>query len=313
MGAYSYSTTASSNTSVDSIGSQGSSDAANIDNLVRALAASDAALVRDLGGAGTVSGTDTITLAPVDPTNVTAYFDGMRISFRAAGTTTVTNPTLNVDSVGAKTIKKFIGGIGESDLFIGDIKSGGTYEVVYRTAWASAAGAWELLNPSTQNTVFYGSTTSLSGDPVDLTGIPAWAQEVEVWFYNASLSAGTDFLFVQLGDSGGIEPTGYNSPLYGRYDDAGGTTISIVGGTSFAIALGNGARNFTGVMQLKRIDPAGYSWLMKTEGGISDGSNIFLTQSSGFKTLTADLTTIRIGSSGSDTFDSGSVRYVCRG
>jgi hypothetical protein len=149
MGAYSFSGTAASNTTVDGIGAAGSDSPDNIDNLVRALAASDANLVRDLGGANTVTGTDTITVALADASTPT-YFDGMTFSFRAANDTTSTTPTLNVDSLGAKTIKKAIAGV-ESALVAGDIQAGGTYQVVYRSAWASAAGAFELLNPETIN------------------------------------------------------------------------------------------------------------------------------------------------------------------
>jgi hypothetical protein len=147
MGAYSYSGTAASNTTVDGIGAAGSDSPDNIDNLVRALAASDANLVRDLGGANTVAGTaDAIAVALADA-STPAYFDGMRFSFRAASDTTVTGPTLNVDSLGAKTIKKTIQGV-ESALVVGDIQAGQTVEVVYRSAWAAAAGAFELLNPT---------------------------------------------------------------------------------------------------------------------------------------------------------------------
>jgi hypothetical protein len=146
MGAYSYSGTAASNTTVDGIGAAGSDSPDNIDNLVRALAASDANLVRDLGGANTVAGSaDAATVALADASTPT-YFDGMRFSYRVGTDATVTNPTLNVDSLGAKTIKKSIAGI-ESPLAIGDLQAGMTAEVVYRSAWESAAGAFELLNP----------------------------------------------------------------------------------------------------------------------------------------------------------------------
>jgi hypothetical protein len=146
MGAYSFSGTAASNTTVDGIGAAGSDSPDNIDNLVRALAASDANLVRDLGGANTVAGTaDAATVALADASTPT-YFDGMRFSWRVGTDNATTTPTLNVDSLGAKTIKKSIAGI-ESPLAIGDLQAGMTAEVVYRSAWASAAGAFELLNP----------------------------------------------------------------------------------------------------------------------------------------------------------------------
>jgi hypothetical protein len=47
----------------------------------------------------------------------------------------------------------------ESDLVVGDIKSGQMCEVVYRSAWASAAGAFELLNPATVGSIELGAST----------------------------------------------------------------------------------------------------------------------------------------------------------
>jgi microcystin-dependent protein len=167
MGAYSYSGTAASNTTVDGIGAAGSDSPDNIDNLVRALAASDANLVRDLGGANTVAGTaDAITVALADASTPT-YFDGMRFSFRVGTDNATTTPTLNVDSLGAKTIKKAVAG-GETAVVVGDLQAGMTAEVVYRSAWASAAGAFELLNP---NSVLLG--TNPIGTVVDYAGSSA--------------------------------------------------------------------------------------------------------------------------------------------
>lgn len=168
MGAYTYSTTAASNTSIDGLGNNGAVDPpSNIDNLVGRLAAAQATLVRDLGGANTsVGGTaDAITVSLADPSTASAYFDGMIFSFRAASDSTSTAPTLNVDSIGTKTIKKAIAGV-ESALVAGDIQAGGTYTVVYRSAWATAAGAFELLNPHTIN----GNTFSAAALPTTSDG-----------------------------------------------------------------------------------------------------------------------------------------------
>jgi hypothetical protein len=146
MGAYSYSGTAASNTSIDGIGAAGSNSPANLDDLHRAQAAALANFVRDLGGANTVAGTaDAVTIALADATTLPAYFDGMVVGFVAASDNLTTTPTLNVDSVGAKTIKKASAGV-EADLAAGDIQAGAYYLVRYRSAWATAAGAWELID-----------------------------------------------------------------------------------------------------------------------------------------------------------------------
>lgn len=55
--------------------------------------------------------------------------------------------TLNVDSLGAKAIRKFSGS-GESALVANDIVNGGHYILQYNTAANSAAGGWIVLNPN---------------------------------------------------------------------------------------------------------------------------------------------------------------------
>lgn len=76
--------------------------------------------------AGTSAGTDTIT-ATLSPAP-SAYATGMRVFLKAGGTNTGA-ATLNLNSLGAKDIKK--GAAGSTALGAGDITSGGIYEFVY--------------------------------------------------------------------------------------------------------------------------------------------------------------------------------------
>jgi Tfp pilus assembly protein PilV len=169
MGGHTYNPTAASNTSIDGVGSQGSNRANLVDDNLRALAAGIANLVRDLGGANTsVGGTaDAVTVALADPSVPSAYFDGMIFSFRVASDNTLTTTTLNVDSLGAKTIKKAVAGV-ETAIVAGDLQAGMTAMVVYRSAWASAAGAFELLNPYNVNT---GTINATTGNIPTLAGV----------------------------------------------------------------------------------------------------------------------------------------------
>lgn len=78
--------------------------------------------------ASTVGGTvDAITLA-FSPA-ITAYVTGQRIRWRSGGANTITGATLNIDSLGAKTIKK---NPGAATLAVGDLGVAGTVnEAVY--------------------------------------------------------------------------------------------------------------------------------------------------------------------------------------
>jgi microcystin-dependent protein len=225
MGSYTYSPTAASNTSIDGIGNNGAVDPpSNHDNIARALAASQANLVRDLGGANTVAGTaDAITVALADVTAATAYFDGMRFSFRAASDNATTTPTLNVDSIGTKTIVKTVQGT-ERALAAGDIQAGQTVEVVYRSAFASAAGAFELLNPS-ESRIPVGSVMPFAGATEPDGWLLCYGQAVSRTTYAA--------LFAVISTTYGVgdNSTTFNLPdLRGRViagqDDMGGSSAN---------------------------------------------------------------------------------------
>tara|TARA_R110002074_G_scaffold130527_1_gene272217 strand:+ start:124 stop:1026 length:903 start_codon:yes stop_codon:yes gene_type:complete len=67
-----------------------------------------------------------------------ALVDGIRVLIEIANTTASATPTLNVNSSGAKSIKKSDG----SSLDIGDLVAGGYYEFVYD----SGEDGWKVLN-----------------------------------------------------------------------------------------------------------------------------------------------------------------------
>lgn len=106
-------------------------------------------VVAALGGIRcTATGTDTIALTTVATGNqpaVAAYTDNWPVfSFIAAGTTTTTPVTININGIGAKTVYKSNGAaaIGASDFVTGSI-----YYVAYNSTLNSSAGGFMLLTP----------------------------------------------------------------------------------------------------------------------------------------------------------------------
>ncbi len=100
------------------------------------------------------SGIDVITVSYADVPTF-QYLDGIRILIEIAdgGTTTVTNPTLGVNLLGQKPVKKFDG----SSLAIGDLVAGGYYELVYDSQEndsPAGTGIWKVLS-STPARSFY--------------------------------------------------------------------------------------------------------------------------------------------------------------
>jgi hypothetical protein len=332
MGAYSYSGTAASNTTVDGIGAAGSDSPDNIDNLVRALAASDANLVRDLGGNNTVGGSaDAITVALADASTPT-YFDGLTFSFRAANDTTSTTPTLNVDSLGAKTIAKAVQGV-ETALIAGDIQAGQTCRVVYRSAWASAAGAFELLNPSIASSIELGHATdttltrsaagvvavegvqlqrvayataqaSTSGVTVLFSSIPSWVKEITVSLDSVSCGANADLL-IRLGDSGGIESSGYvsDSQTFLATPAIGNTAST----TGFLVGFQDLGTTGNGIVHI--VNVTGNVWVATAVYTTTSRGNI----SAGRKELSATLDRLSLTTAAGATFDSGQVNILYRG
>ena len=132
-----------------------------------------------------------------------------------------------------------------------------------------------------------------SGTSKDFTGIPSWAKKITVMFNNVSLSGTSNYL-IQLGDSGGIETTGYVST-------SGGGLTSTAGLAIYAVSA---ATNITGHIILTLV-----------------GSNLWIsshcvtiTSGGGSKTLSDTLDRIRITTvNGTDTFDAGSVNILIEG
>ena len=131
------------------------------------------------------------------------------------------------------------------------------------------------------------ATAASSGTAIDIGSIPATATRLWIMFDAVSLN-GTDDLLVQIGDSGGIENTGYVS---GSRESASSSTAG------FILFVGNATRAATGIMHL--VKGAGNQWF--------ESHNIYSPTISsgggGSKTLSATLDRVRIIPSGANSFD----------
>lgn len=96
---------------------------------------------------GTTAGSSNAFTATLTP-NITAYSLGMLVVLKADRANTGA-ATLNIDSIGAKDIKKYAGA---TNLVANDILAGQTYVLEYDTA---SGGYWNLINPS--NPQIYGA------------------------------------------------------------------------------------------------------------------------------------------------------------
>jgi hypothetical protein len=146
------------------------------------------------------------------------------------------------------------------------------------------------------------AVASTSGTSIDFTSIPSWAKRITVIFNGVSTS-GTSFVQVQLGDSGGIETTGYSSTASGGAAALATSTSTTGFNIDNSNATATSARN--GSMQIVNI--SGNIWI--DSGNQGDGTRTIMF--GGSKTLSATLDRVRITTvNGTDTFDAGSINIL---
>jgi hypothetical protein len=160
----------------------------------------------------------------------------------------------------------------------------------------------KLSQPFTMAT----AQASTSGTSIDFTGIPSWAKRITVMFSEISTN-GSSFPIVQIGDSGGIEATGYTGATGYSGVGSGANSYS----TGFFLNIGVAASTLTsGVASLLNI--SGNQWVF----GLSAGyvGSAYSLSGGGNKTLSATLDRVRITTvNGTDTFDAGSINISYEG
>jgi hypothetical protein len=175
---------------------------------------------------------------------------------------------------------------------------------VVSTASTAVVTPAMLTQPLTSGTAI----ASTSGTALDFTSIPSWVKRITVMFSGVSTNGSSQPLF-QLGDSGGIETTGYAT-----------ATSSISTDANAAVAYTNGWQTFTanasriahGAIVFSLLNPSTNTWV---------GSGQFVTTDvattqwcSGSKSLSDTLTQVRITTvNGTDTFDAGTINILYEG
>jgi hypothetical protein len=77
-------------------------------------------------------------------------------------------------------------------------------------------GAGALSFASRSRLVLTTSVNTTSGTSIDFTGIPSWVRRITVMLLAVSTN-GTSGVQIQLGDSGGVETTGYSNIRHGNH------------------------------------------------------------------------------------------------
>jgi hypothetical protein len=150
-----------------------------------------------------------------------------------------------------------------------------------------------------------GTYTAVSGASVDITGIPAGVRLITI-VYSLVSTNGTSPPVILIGDSGGIETTGYISQVAAVA--AGGATAAGSSSSAFMLAAGWAATyTHSGTATLALANPAANAWSFSTQGTrdlTSEAPNF----GSGSKSLSGVLDRIRLTTQGGvNTFDGGGI------
>lgn len=179
-----------------------------------------------------------------------------------------------------------------------EIQSNGTTKFTVATT-----GAYGQLVSGT-------AVASTSGTSIDFTGIPSWVKRITVMFNGVSTS-GTSAKIIQLGDSGGVETSGYSGT---------GTVVGNGSGTSTAMSSGFFASResaatdvLSGQAIISLLDSATNTWAYSGVFGQATATAIIFW-SGGAKATSATLDRIRITTAnGTDTFDAGTINILYEG
>lgn len=132
--------------------------------------------------------------------------------------------------------------------------------------WADAAGA-----------TLETAQATTSGSSKDFTSIPSGVNRIDVLLDQVKTDGSTNDPIIRIGDSGGIESTGY---------DSGDST-------GFEIGLSDGTSAFSGIVTLMRI--SGNIWVAS---GLGYENSSGTRTVGGKKELSAELTTVRLATTG---------------
>ncbi len=149
------------------------------------------------------------------------------------------------------------------------------------------------------NITLAASQATTSGTSKDFTSIPSWAKRITVIFTGVSTN-GTSAIVIQLGDSGGVETSGYTSTaqLF-----TGATTSQSASTAGFNLPVDAASGNINGRITIDL--QTGNLWVA---GGTFRRSSSSMGFLAGEKLLSATLDRVRItAENGTDAFDNGTV------
>lgn len=146
-----------------------------------------------------------------------------------------------------------------------------------------------------------------SGTAIDFTSIPSWVKKIIIQFVGVSTNGSSDMI-VQIGDSGGIETSGYLGAVAVVANGAAITAVNKTDG--YGVATGIGAASVLhGSATLTLEDATQFTWVCTSMLPQSNAGNIQI--GGGSKSTSAALDRVRITmTNGTDAFDAGAINIL---
>ena len=151
---------------------------------------------------------------------------------------------------------------------------------------------------------------STSGTFIDFTGIPSWVKRITVMLTGVSTN-GTSFLQIQLGDSGGVETSGYAGTTgiqVGAYPGVAAGQNTTAG---FQLEFQNSGASIlrSGSVVFSLLNATTNMWVAQGMMNHETSTNLFTV--TGSKALSATLDRVRVTTvNGTDTFDAGTINIL---
>lgn len=211
------------------------------------------------------------------------YFDTL---YPASGTYALPGANADITSLTALTA----GGLPDNSVLTADIANGQV-----------------TPNKLSQPLTLGASAATTSGTSVAITGIPSWAKRITLQLLGVSTNGGSQ-LMVQLGDSGGVETTGY---LGGAATSSSSVTSTASDSAGFILEAG-GAFTAASIRYghiVLTLSDASNTWSMSSVTALTAGNVV--SQAAGGKQTSAALDRISLTTvGGTEAFDSGSINIL---
>ena len=144
------------------------------------------------------------------------------------------------------------------------------------------------------------SELAASGTTMTITGIPAGVTKVDILLEGLSTDSSSEWL-LQIGDSGGIETSGYTS-VSGRAISSGTDTSTSGYIFTFGVAAGD---TRDGILQLRLSDATNNTWIFA--GQHCDNGSTDVNFGAGAKSLSGVLDRIMLLNESADDWDAGTI------